>query len=87
MLPLHTLLYLSIVIVILFVEVSHKVNTESIGKKTGLCLMIIGALLELAKVHTQLLPLGVLIYFGRNILMSYINHKKRRASDGQRPAN
>lgn len=87
MLPLHTLLYLSIALVVFFVEVSAKVNTDSVGKKTGLCLMLIGALLELAKVHTQLLPLGVLIYFGRNILTSYFNYKKRRAEDGQRPAN
>lgn len=86
MLPLHTLLYLSIVIVIFFVEVSNRVNTDSLGKKTGLCLMMIGALLELAKVHTQLLPVGVLVYFGRNILVSYMNHKKRRASDGHNQA-
>lgn len=83
---LHSLLYLLIITVVFFVEISDKVNTDSVGKKTGLCLMITGALLELAKVHTQLLPLGVLIYFGRNILVSYLNHKKRRASDGHNSA-
>lgn len=82
MLPLHTLLYLLIIAVVFFAEVSNKVNTDSLGKKTGLCLILIGALLELAHVHTQLLPLGVLIYFGRNILVSYFNYKKRRVSDG-----
>lgn len=87
MLPLHTILYILIIAVVFFAEVSDRVNTDSVGKKTGLCLILIGSLLELAHVHTQLLPLGVLIYFGRNILVSYINHKKRRSSDGQRSAN
>lgn len=78
---LHSLLYLLIILAVSFAEISGKVNTDSGLKKIGLGFIFVGAVMEVAKVHNPLLPIGVLIYFGRNILVSYLNHKKRRAND------
>lgn len=81
MVPFHTLLYFSIIIVCAMTEYSIKVNTESLGKKIGLALIIVGSIMEVANVHNPLVPMGVFVYFGRNVLMAYLNRQRRRASD------
>lgn len=82
MLPFDTLIYLLIIIVCVLSEYSLKVNTSNVGNKTGLALMVVGSIMEVANVHNPFIPIGVLVYFGRNVLKAYLNRQKRRATDG-----
>lgn len=62
-------------------ELSPKVDTTNIIKKIGICLMIIGALIEIAGKHNDLPIIGIAVYFSANILSAHFTMRTRRKTD------
>ena len=86
-----TTIYILLALATLFVECSPKVNTDYVLKKLGLLLIFLGCVaaaaneihpIHQAKIdHTILIPIGMLIYIGSNIISSFHIRHKRRSSD------
>lgn len=85
-----TTIYILLALATLFVECSHKVNTDYILKKSGLLLIFLGCVAGYAGKKIQLaqfgqsidlIPIGALVYMASNIISSFHIRHKRRASD------
>lgn len=76
-----TTIYILLALAAVFVELSPKVNTDYVLKKFGLVLVFIGCMTGLIGKSTMLIPVGMLIYLGSNIVGSFYMRHKRRASD------
>lgn len=81
MLQINFILYAGLFLVALFSECSSKVNTRTVGRKVGLLLITVGALLQLAERDNYFIVVGVLVYLTSNILGAYLNRQRRRQSD------
>jgi hypothetical protein len=76
-----TTIYILLALATLFVECSPKVNTDFILKKFGLLLVFLGCVTGIVGKSSMLVPVGMLIYLGSNIVGSFYIRHKRRASD------
>lgn len=69
------LLYIVLFSVLCYMEISTRIDTSNIIRKTGIALMAIGALISLSKPN-GLLAVGALIYFGNGVIMNFIRHRR-----------
>jgi len=73
--------YVILIAIAFFMEISHKVDTDHWAKKIGLGLIVIGALLHISDKANNFIPIGISFYFGVILLRAFLNKYGRRTSD------
>ena len=82
------MLFISLIAIGLYIELSEKFNTRNIFTKIGIGFIIVGAIVHLAGHENLLVEYGILIYLGSRILCEhlrdYFGWKQSRRGDYDR---
>lgn len=75
------MIYLILFVACIVIEISPRINTDTVLKKIGIGFIAVGSLVEMYGHHSKFIAFGLIMYFMSNILESYYVKYKRRVMD------